>query len=496
MFSKVLIANRGEIACRIIRTCHRLGIKTVAVYSEADESALHVRMAHEAYRIGRAPAAQSYLRADSIIKVAKKAKVDAIHPGYGFLSENPRFVQAVEEAGLTFVGPSAEVMTRMGDKVLARRLAVEADLPVVSGTAADVEDDQALESARDIGFPLLVKAAEGGGGMGIRLIEREEDLLESIGRARAQAMGAFGNSRMYLEQYVGQASHVEVQLIADHHGHVVHLGERDCSIQRRHQKIIEETPCPKLSPELREQVTQAAVRLAESIGYTNAGTVEFLVSPDGRFYFLEMNTRVQVEHPITEVVTGLDLVEIQLRVAAGEELPLTQADVRPQGHAIEARIYPEDPITMLPVAGTVSRYEEPGGPNVRVDSALYQGYQVSSHYEPLMAKVVGWGNNRQEAIAQLTRALSGFRITGATINIPGILRVLSLAPFTSATYDTAFLEQLLQAPLTASSGKEMIAVMALCLAIDQDRAAKERPSPWKLHGRRQLMVGRLNAGGM
>ena len=496
MFSKVLIANRGEIACRIIRTCHRLGLKTVAVYSQADEEALHVHMADEAYRIGPAPAPQSYLRFDHILKAAKKAKAEAIHPGYGFLSENPQFVQAVEAEGLKFVGPTAEVMARMGDKILARRLAQKAGLAVVPGTDADLEESKAVESARAIGFPLMVKAVEGGGGMGIRLIDHEEDLLDAVERARAQSLGAFGSSRVYLERYLAGASHVEVQIVADQHGHVLHLGERDCSIQRRHQKVVEETPCIKLSAELREQITQAAVNLVSSIGYINAGTVEFLVTPQGQFYFLEMNTRLQVEHPITELVTGLDLVELQLRVAAGEELPLDQEAVKLQGHALEARIYPEDPITLLPRAGAVSQFQEPQGVHVRVDSALYPGYQVSSHYEPLMAKVVVWGSDRPQAIAELTKALADFQITDVPTNIPAISRILSLAAFTSGTYDAGFLEGLLREPGTGSSGKELIAVMALSLAINQDRAAKERPSSWKLHGRRHLMVGRLNAGGM
>lgn len=332
--------------------------------------------------------------------------------------------------------------------------------------------------------------------MGIRLIQREEDLLVSMERARVQGLGAFGNGRLYLERHLAGAFHVEVQVMADHRGQVIHFHERDCSVQRRHQKVVEETPCPKLAPELREQITQAAVRLAESIGYLNAGTVEFLVTPEGQFYFMEMNARLQVEHPITEMVTGLDLVELQLRVAAGEELPLDQAAVQCRGHALEARIYPEDPHTLLPSAGTVSRFQVPQGLHVRVDGALYPGYEVSRHYEPLMAKVVAWGEDRTQAIDELTNALAGFRIDGVTTNIPAIMRLLAHSSFVGATYDVGFLERLIQEPVTDSSGKEMVATLALALVIGQERAARDRPSLWKLHGRRQLMVGRLNGGVM
>ena len=345
MFKRVLIANRGEIACRVIRTCRRLGVQSVAAYSEADADALHVRMADEAVKIGGAPASDSYLRIDRIVAAAKKVKADAVHPGYGFLSENPAFVEAVEAAKIAFVGPSASVIKQMGDKVEARGLALLADVPVIPGTDGEVSATDALAEARRVGFPLMVKAADGGGGMGIRAVEREEDLLDALEQARTQAGNFFGSDRVYLERRVDGASHVEVQILGDHHGNVVHLFERDCSVQRRNQKVIEETPCPKLTPEQREALLESAVRLAKTIGYANAGTIEYLLDRDGNFYFLEMNTRLQVEHPVTEMVTGLDLVELQLRVAAGEELPIAQEDVRARGAAIEARIYPEDPVS-------------------------------------------------------------------------------------------------------------------------------------------------------
>ena len=494
MFSKVLIANRGEIACRIIRTCQRLGIKTAAVYSDADENALHVQMADEAHRIGSPPAAESYLRISRIIRAAKKAKADAIHPGYGFLSENPKLVKAAEAEKLDFIGPSSTVMACMGDKVLARRLAKEAGIPVIPGTEDEVDDTEVLEAAREVGYPLMVKAADGGGGMGIRLVESEADLADTVERARTQAKNAFDSSRLYLERHIPNASHVEVQIIADHHGNVVHLFERDCSIQRRHQKVIEETPCPKLTAGQRREITRAAVRLASHIGYTNAGTVEFLVDEKGSFYFLEVNARIQVEHPITEMITGLDLVELQLRVAAGEELPITQADVKQHGHALEARLYPEDPLTLVPTAGTVSSFTNPSGDHVRVDSALYPGYEIISHYEPLMAKLIVWGEDRTQAVESMRNALLDYKLEGVITNIPTISRVLSENAFIQGTYHAAFLEQLLEEPSADGGGNELVALIAMAMAMDQDRAARARPGRWKMHARRLAIMARLNGG--
>ena len=494
MFKRVLIANRGEVACRVIRTCRRLGIQSVAAYSEADADALHVRMADEAVKIGGAPAADSYLRIDRIVAAAKKVKADAVHPGYGFVSENPAFVEAVEAAKIAFVGPSASVIKQMGDKVEARGLALLADVPVIPGTDGEVDATDALAEARRIGFPLMVKAADGGGGMGIRAVEREEDLLDALEQARTQAGNFFGSDRVYLERRIDGASHVEVQILGDHHGNVVHLFERDCSVQRRNQKVIEETPCPKLTPPQREALLESAVRLAKTIGYANAGTIEYLLDRDGNFYFLEMNTRLQVEHPVTEMVTGLDLVELQLRVAAGEELPIAQEDVQTRGAAIEARIYPEDPVSLLPTYGVVERLREPKGDSVRLDSALYEGYAVSPYYEPMMAKLIVWADDRPAAIDRLRQALDEFDTEGVVNNTALVRRALDRTLFVEARHDNTFLEELLRTPASDGGGKELIAALALAMALATDKAERAAPGKWKMYGRRAAMVSRLAGG--
>ena len=493
MFSSVLIANRGEIACRVIRTCQKLGIEAIAVYSDADEKSLHVQMADRAVHIGDAPAADSYLNISSIIKAARKVKAEAIHPGYGFLSENPSFVDAVEKAGMVFIGPSADLIAKMGDKVMARSIAREAGVPVIPGTQETVEDADAEIVAREVGFPLMIKAADGGGGMGIRIVREPSQLAEAIERARAQAQGAFGSSRIYIERRVENASHVEVQIFGDTHGNAIHLFERDCSVQRRNQKVIEETPCAKLTPEVKAALLESAVRLVSKIGYTNAGTIEYLLDGDGRnFYFLEMNTRLQVEHPITEMTTGLDLVELQLRVAAGEPLGIEQEDITQSGAAIEARIYPEDPVMMLPTVGTVSRLSEPSGDGVRVDSALYDGYEVSPYYEPMMAKLIVHGQDRETAIAKMLDALNDYAIEGLVVNIPVVQRVLQHRNFRGATFDNGFLERLLEEP--PAQNKEMVAAIALAMVLDQQAAENHLVSRWRLHGRRMAMVNRLGGG--
>jgi acetyl-CoA carboxylase biotin carboxylase subunit len=491
MFERVLIANRGEIACRVIRTCKRLGIETVAVYSEADADALHVRMADQAIEIGDPPARDSYLRIDRIIGAAKKAKADAIHPGYGFLSENPAFAEAVAKEGIVFIGPSADVIRSMGDKTQARQLAQAAGVPVIPGTDGEIDDIEAIVEAQRIGYPLMVKAADGGGGMGIRVVEHEAALADALSGARAQAENSFGSRRVYLERRVDGASHVEVQVFGDAYGNAIHLFERDCSVQRRNQKVIEETPCAKIDEKTREALLKSAVELTRAIGYANAGTVEYLVSPSGEFYFLEMNTRLQVEHPITEMVTGLDLVELQLRVAAGEVLPLAQSDISARGAAIEARIYPEDPDTMLPTHGVVERLREPAGDYVRADSALYEGYEVLPHYEPMMAKLVVWGEDRDAAIARMKQAVMDYEIEGVVTNQPLVARVLSHSAFAKARYHNGFLEQLLSEP-TLGSGKELVAALAVAMALVQDREDAAQPSRWKLYGRRHSMLARLN----
>jgi acetyl-CoA carboxylase, biotin carboxylase subunit len=493
VFTKVLIANRGEIACRVIRTCQKLGIKTVAVYSDADEKALHVKMADESVHIGPSQASESYLRGDNIIKAAKKTKAQAIHPGYGFLSEAPAFARAVEEAGLAFIGPTGDIIEQMGDKVAARKTAIAAGVPVVPGTDGEIEDDDAEAWSKEIGFPLMVKAADGGGGMGIRIVREPGELADAIATARRQALNSFGSSRVYMERRVENASHVEVQVFGDKHGNAIHLFERDCSVQRRNQKVIEETPCAKLSPEVREKLLASAVSLTKDIGYSNAGTIEFLLDGDGEhFYFLEMNTRLQVEHPITEMVTGLDLVELQLRSAAGEALPVGQDEITHTGAAIEARIYPEDPIMLLPTAGKVESLKEPTGFNVRVDGALYEGYEVQPFYESMMAKVIVRGKDRETAIANMQKALSEYVIEGLVTNIPLVERVLESKPFASAVYDTGFLERMMAGE--SSGGNELIAALAVAMLLNQDTAENAAPSKWKMHGRRNLMVNRLSSG--
>ena len=491
MFSSVLIANRGEIACRIIKTCQKLGVTAIAIYSNADENALHVKMADHAINIGGASPADSYLNASAIIKAAKKAKAQAIHPGYGFLSENPSFVQAVEAAGIAFIGPSSNIIQQMGDKVQARKLAIQAGVPVIPGTEGEIEDSEALEAAEKIGYPLMIKAADGGGGMGIRVVRETSALLEALAQARAQAKGAFGSTRVYIERRVEHASHVEVQIMGDQHGNAIHFFERDCSVQRRNQKVIEETPCVKLKPNVKEALLHSAVMLTKNIGYSNAGTIEYLLDGDGEnFYFLEMNTRLQVEHPITEMVTGVDLVELQLRVASGEPLPLNQDDVEQHGAAIEARIYPEDPVMLLPTAGTVSKLNEPKGYNVRVDSSLFEGYEVSPYYEPMMSKLIVRGKDRESAIANMLTAIDEYIIEGPVVNLPLIKRVLEHKIFKKATFDNGFLEELLNSPVSVN--KSIVAAIALSMVMAQSHADAQSPSKWKMHGRRMAMVSKLN----
>ena len=491
MFSSVLIANRGEIACRIIKTCQKLGLTSIAIYSNADEHSLHVKMADRAINIGGASPAESYLNIQAIIKAAKKSKAEAIHPGYGFLSENPSFVEAVEQAGIIFIGPSSKIIQQMGDKVEARKLAIKAGVPVIPGTEGEIEDAEAVEAADQIGYPLMIKAADGGGGMGIRVVRETSSLLEALAQARSQAKGAFGSSRVYIERRVENASHVEVQVMGDKYGNAIHLYERDCSVQRRNQKVVEETPCAKLKPEVKDALLQSAVMLTKDIGYSNAGTIEYLLDGDGEhFYFLEMNTRLQVEHPITEMVTGVDLVELQLRVASGEPLPLNQNEIEQHGAAIEARIYPEDPVLLLPTAGTVTKLDEPSGYNVRVDSALYEGYEVSPYYEPMMSKLIVRGKDRDSAISNMVSALNAYVIEGPVVNIPLIKRVVEHKVFKKATFDNGFLEELLSSP--ASVDKSIVASIALSFIMAQTHAESQSPSKWRLHGRRMAMVNRLN----
>jgi len=443
MFRKLLIANRGEIAVRVIRACRELGIRTVAVYSEADRHSLHVRMADEAFCIGPAPAAESYLNIPNIMSTAELLGVDAIHPGYGFLAENPHFSEICQDVNITFVGPPPEAIATMGNKATARQRMTAAGVPVVPGSEGPVRNEnEAIEIARSIGFPIIVKASAGGGGRGMRVVHTREDIRRALQTAQAEAEAAFGNGEVYLEKYVEEPRHVEVQVMADKHNDVIHLGARDCSIQRRHQKLLEESPPPGLRDRFVRALGKAAVRAAHAINYTGAGTVEFLVDRDGHFYFMEMNTRIQVEHPVTEMVTGLDIVRLQIRVAAGEKLGINQGEVEFRGHAIECRVNAEDPRRdFRPAPGTLVAFVPPGGPGVRVDSHAYAGYTVPPHYDSLLAKVIVWGADRAEAIARMRRALTEFEITGVPTTIPFHLMVLDNAFFRRGEVYTNFVQR-------------------------------------------------------
>ncbi len=443
MFGKVLVANRGEIALRVVRACQELGVSAVAVYSDADETALHVRHADEAVRIGPPPAGKSYLKVEALVEAAKETGAEAVHPGYGFLAENASFAAACREAGLAFIGPSAEAIEKMGNKSAARRLAKEAEVPVVPGSDDASSADEAVQTAGGIGYPIMVKAAAGGGGRGIRVAEDEEGLRKAVQVARREAEAAFGDGTLYLERLLVAPRHVEVQVMGDHEGNVIHLYERECSMQRRRQKVLEEAPSPGISPEVREKMTGAAVRLAQEAEYANAGTVEFLVEGD-EFYFIEMNTRIQVEHPVTEMLTGVDLVKEQIRVAAGEPLSLRQEDVPMVGHAMEFRINAEDPNQgFMPSPGEVSFLDVPGGPGVRVDSAIYQGYKIPPFYDSMVGKLVVWALTRDEAISRARRALREYRLEGIKTTIPLHLRLLEDDAFRSGGYHTGYLEELL-----------------------------------------------------
>jgi acetyl-CoA carboxylase biotin carboxylase subunit len=445
MIRRVLVANRGEIAIRILRACDELGIDTVAVYSDADAGAPHVLAARHAVRLGPPPPAESYLSIDRILEAARAAGADAVHPGYGFLAENAAFASACQEAGVIFVGPPPDAIAAMGSKISARRLMEGAGVPVVPGdTPADQSDAAVQAAARRAGFPLLVKASAGGGGKGMRIVRGESELAEAISGARHEAKGAFGDGTLYVERLVIRPRHVEIQVFADAHGGAVHLFERDCSTQRRHQKVIEESPSPVLTPALRARMGEAAVAAARAVGYRNAGTVEFLLEGEGddaRFYFLEMNTRLQVEHPVTEAVTGVDLVHAQLRVAAGQPLPWTQADLGQRGHAIECRVYAEDPSAgYLPQAGRVLLYRPPERPGVRVDAGIAERSEVSVHYDPMIAKVIALAETRDAAIDRMRAALSDFRILGLPTNIAFLLAVLDSPAFRAGNIDTAYLD--------------------------------------------------------
>ncbi|MFD1176250.1 acetyl-CoA carboxylase biotin carboxylase subunit [Paenibacillus puldeungensis] len=442
-FHKILIANRGEIAVRIIRACRELGISTVAVYSEADKDSLHVRLADEAYCIGPTLSKDSYLNLTNLMSVATLTECDAIHPGYGFLAENADFAEICGSCNVAFIGPSPEAITRMGDKAVAKQTMKNAKVPVIPGSDGLIEDlDEAVMVARDIGYPVIIKATAGGGGKGIRIAEDEASLVKQITTAQQEAQKAFGNAGVYLEKYLTGMKHVEIQIMADKHGNAVYLGERDCSVQRRRQKLVEEAPCPVLTPEKRQEMGEAAVRAALAVSYSGAGTLEFLLGPDGQFYFMEMNTRIQVEHPVTEMVTGIDLIREMIWVAEGKPLSFRQEDVRLNGWSIECRINAEDPArNFMPSPGKIGFYLPPGGPGVRVDSAAFPGYTITPFYDSMIAKLIVWGATRDEAIAKMKRALAEFAIEGIHTTIPFHQKLLEHPTFIKGDFDIKFLEE-------------------------------------------------------
>jgi acetyl-CoA carboxylase biotin carboxylase subunit len=468
-FRKILVANRGEIAVRIIRACRDLGITPISVHSEADVGALHVRMADESHLLGPGPSRESYLRSDRVIDAALRSGAEAVHPGYGFLAENPAFARGCEAAGLVFIGPKSDTMTLLGEKTSARRAAVAAGLPVVPGTLEPLSDDAAIaREAQALGFPVMLKAAAGGGGKGMRLVEGPDDLVAATARARSEALSAFDDERVYVEKAVDKPRHIEIQVLADEHGHAVHLFERECSIQRRHQKVIEESPSPFVTPELRARMGALAVALVRRTGYVNAGTLEFLVGADGAPYFLEMNTRLQVEHPVTEMVTGQDLVQLQIRIAQGEPLPFRQEDLVQRGHAIECRVYAEDPDHgFLPSPGRILGLRAPGGPGIRDDSGVFAGYEVPIHYDPLLSKLIAHGKDRAQAIARMARAVAEYQVVGIRTTLPLFARVLQSPAFRSGDFDTSFLATLPREP--GSRAHAEAAAIAAAIRAFRDR---------------------------
>jgi acetyl-CoA carboxylase, biotin carboxylase subunit len=443
MFRKILIANRGEIAVRIARACREMGIASAAVFSDADRAGLHVLLSDEAYRAGPAPSRESYLRIDKLMEIARGAGCDAVHPGYGFLAENPEFARACAASKITFIGPSPEAMERLGSKTAARQLAARAGVPMVPGTADAIEYPRDAENiAKEFGYPVLLKAVAGGGGKGMRVVAAHSEMAAAWRDAASEALNAFGDARLYLEKYVERPRHIEIQIFGDADGHLVHLGERECSVQRRHQKVIEESPSPIMTPELRRAMGEAALRLAMEAGYTNAGTVEFLVDASRNFYFLEVNTRLQVEHPVTEMVTGLDLVKLQIRAAAGEPFPFSQEDVELSGHAVECRLYAEDPANhFFPSPGKILSRRAPSGPGIRLDDGVYEGFTVPGDYDPMLGKLIAWGQDRAEAIARLRRALEEHSVTGIKTNSGLLAAILREPEFLRGEIFTRWLDE-------------------------------------------------------
>jgi acetyl-CoA carboxylase biotin carboxylase subunit len=499
MFKKVLVANRGEIAVRIIRACRELGIETVAIFSEADRQALHVRYADEAYLLGPAPSRESYLRADKILEIARKSGADGIHPGYGFLAEREDFAEQCAEAGLNFIGPKPSSIAAMGDKAVARLTVIKAGVPVVPGTedVGNMTDEELLAKAPQIGFPLLIKATAGGGGKGMREVKSLEEMPALLQSARREAESSFGDGNVYLEKLVEGARHIEFQILADSYGNVLHLGERECSIQRRHQKLLEEAPSPFLNEELRAKMGSLAVKAAHAVDYVNAGTIEFLVDKEENYYFLEMNTRLQVEHPVTEMATGVDIVAEQIRIARGRQLSYTQEQIRFNGHAIECRINAEDPFNgFMPSTGRITHSLLPTGPGVRVDTGVYPGFEITPFYDPMIAKLIVWGETRAQAILRMRRALEEYRIVGVRTNIPFHQTLMDSHRFMAGQFDTRFVEERfsMEAAESAASSAEIAAILATLVAHQESersahivRRGDRDTSNWKWVGRWERM---------
>ena len=497
MFRKILVANRGEIAVRVMRACREMDIRSVAVYSDIDRKSLHVRYADEAYNIGPAPSTESYLRIDRVLDVARRSGAEAVHPGYGFLAENADFARACEDAGIVFIGPPVSAMELMGSKTASRHALIQAGLPAVPGTDRNIDTLEELHRvAREIGYPVMLKASAGGGGKGMRMVHAESELESAFRTARSEAQNAFNNSAVYLEKLIERPRHVEVQILGDHHGHLIYLGERECSLQRRHQKVVEECPSPAVNSDLRRRMGETAVRIGKLAGYANAGTVEFLLDQTGKFFFLEMNTRLQVEHPVTELVTGIDLVKAQIQIAAGETLKLRQEDVQMRGAAIECRIYAEDPANnFFPSPGLITRLLEPSGPGIRNDSGVYEGWQVPLEYDPLLSKLAVWAGDRDEAMARLRRALGEYAIQGIRTNIPFFRRILEHPDFVAGRLDTGFIDRVLAAGLmeedAPSEEEEHVALLAALLHAERNGNAQHPTNAssngWKQAGRRESL---------
>ncbi|MEQ9618103.1 MAG: acetyl-CoA carboxylase biotin carboxylase subunit [Deltaproteobacteria bacterium] len=488
MFNKILIANRGEIAVRIIRACRELGVKTVAVYSDADRRSLHVALADEAYHIGGSAPGESYLVKEKILEVAKNSGAEAIHPGFGFLSENEAFADMCEKAGIVFIGPSSEAIRLMGDKITARKIAQDSKVPLVPGSEGAVSDVEASVIAEEIGYPVMIKASAGGGGKGMRLVRNKEDFASSLRMARSEARSAFGDESVFVERFIEQPRHVEIQIIADSKGNTLHLFERECSIQRRHQKVIEEAPSSAISARTRKKMGDVAIKIAKAVKYRGAGTVEFIMDQNQNFYFLEMNTRVQVEHPVTEMITGFDIVKWMIRIAAGEELPFKQKDIVMKGHALECRVYAEDPeMNFLPSPGVIKYVKAPSGPGIRDDSAIYSGCEITSFYDPMLSKLVVWADTREAAIHKMASALKEYIVLGVRTNIGFLRRVMSDKEFQQGKIDTGFIErhpELLKPGTVEIEPALIAAALAMNSSGNSEQAAQKPVSNWKSFSRR------------